>query len=37
MSFSILGLLCGNVSIDNEKCINKSFPSFWDKFSDYIY
>jgi len=32
MSFAIAGLVTGNQVIENEKCVAKSFPDFWDKF-----
>jgi len=32
MSFSVMGLKMGNIIIDNEDCVSKSFPSFWDMF-----
>ncbi|HBG77685.1 MAG TPA: 3-phosphoshikimate 1-carboxyvinyltransferase [Phycisphaerales bacterium] len=32
MSFAAAGLVVGNQRIDNEKCVGKSFPDFWEKF-----
>lgn len=30
MSFSVLGLGIGGVTIEHAECVNKSFPGFWD-------
>ena len=30
MSFAVLGLGIGGVSITGAECVNKSFPGFWD-------
>jgi 3-phosphoshikimate 1-carboxyvinyltransferase len=30
MSFAVLGLGVGGVSIENAECVGKSFPGFWD-------
>jgi 3-phosphoshikimate 1-carboxyvinyltransferase len=30
MSFAVLGLGIGGVTITNAECVNKSFPGFWD-------
>jgi 3-phosphoshikimate 1-carboxyvinyltransferase len=30
MSFAVLGLGIGGISITNAECVNKSFPGFWD-------
>ena len=30
MSFAVLGLGIGGVTIENAECVNKSFPGFWD-------
>jgi 3-phosphoshikimate 1-carboxyvinyltransferase len=30
MSFAVLGLCIGGVTITNAECVNKSFPGFWD-------
>jgi 3-phosphoshikimate 1-carboxyvinyltransferase len=30
MSFTVMGLKRGNIVIDNEDCVTKSFPGFWD-------
>jgi len=32
MSFAAAGLVTGNQQIDNEKCVGKSFPDFWERF-----
>jgi 3-phosphoshikimate 1-carboxyvinyltransferase len=32
MSFAVAGLSTGNQTIDNEMCVAKSFPDFWEKF-----
>lgn len=32
MSFAIAGLVTGNQVIENEKCVAKSFPDFWERF-----
>jgi 5-enolpyruvylshikimate-3-phosphate synthase len=32
MSFAAAGLVVGEQQIDNEKCVGKSFPDFWEKF-----
>jgi 3-phosphoshikimate 1-carboxyvinyltransferase len=31
MSFGIAGIITGNQFINDEKCVSKSFPDFWDK------
>jgi 3-phosphoshikimate 1-carboxyvinyltransferase len=31
MSFAVAGLIAGNQQIENEKCVAKSFPDFWEK------
>ncbi len=33
MSLSLLALGCDNIKIENETCINKSFPNYWKKLS----
>ncbi|MCX6683353.1 MAG: 3-phosphoshikimate 1-carboxyvinyltransferase [Methanoregula sp.] len=30
MSFAVLGLGIGGITITNAECVNKSFPAFWD-------
>jgi len=30
MSFAILGLGVGGISITGAECVNKSYPGFWD-------
>jgi 3-phosphoshikimate 1-carboxyvinyltransferase len=30
MSFAVLGLGIGGITIENAECTNKSFPGFWD-------
>jgi 5-enolpyruvylshikimate-3-phosphate synthase len=32
MSFAIAGLVTGDQTIDNEMCVAKSFPDFWERF-----
>jgi 3-phosphoshikimate 1-carboxyvinyltransferase len=32
MSFAVAGLATGNQIIDDEMCVAKSFPDFWEKF-----
>ena len=32
MSFSMAGLRIQGVVIDNERCVDKSFPEFWNVF-----
>jgi 3-phosphoshikimate 1-carboxyvinyltransferase len=32
MSFAVAGLATGDQSIDDEMCVAKSFPDFWEKF-----
>ena len=32
MSFATAGLAVGNQTIENEQCVAKSFPDFWDTF-----
>ncbi|MBN1365986.1 MAG: 3-phosphoshikimate 1-carboxyvinyltransferase [Syntrophaceae bacterium] len=31
MSFAIAGLLTGGIEISDKKCVDKSFPSFWEE------
>jgi 3-phosphoshikimate 1-carboxyvinyltransferase len=31
MSFAVLGLGIGGITIENAACTNKSFPGFWDE------
>jgi len=30
MSFAVLGLGIGGITIEHAECVNKSFPAFWD-------
>jgi 3-phosphoshikimate 1-carboxyvinyltransferase len=30
MSFAVMGLCIGGITITNAECVNKSFPEFWD-------
>ena len=30
MAFSLLGLTCGNTTIDSAECVAKTYPQFWD-------
>jgi 3-phosphoshikimate 1-carboxyvinyltransferase len=32
MSFAIAGLVVGQQIIENENCVAKSFPDFWERF-----
>jgi 3-phosphoshikimate 1-carboxyvinyltransferase len=32
MSFAVAGLAVGNQTIENEMCVAKSFPDFWERF-----
>lgn len=32
MAFSVAGLMVDNVIIENESCVNKSFPTYWEVF-----
>jgi 3-phosphoshikimate 1-carboxyvinyltransferase len=32
MSFAVAGLATGNQTIDDEMCVAKSFPDFWERF-----
>ena len=34
MSFAVLGLGIGGVSITGAECVNKSYPGFWDAIKD---
>jgi 3-phosphoshikimate 1-carboxyvinyltransferase len=36
MSFAVLGLATGGMTITNAECVNKSFPGFWDAVRDII-
>ncbi len=36
MSFAVLGLGIGGITIKNAECVAKSFPGFWDKLSEAI-
>lgn len=36
MSFAILGLAVGGITITNAECVEKSFPEFWDVFRGMI-
>ena len=33
MSFAVLGLATGGITITDAECVNKSFPGFWDALS----
>jgi 3-phosphoshikimate 1-carboxyvinyltransferase len=33
MSFAVLGMGIGGITITNAECVNKSFPGFWDILS----
>ena len=32
MSFAVAGLVTGEQTIEDEKCVAKSFPDFWERF-----
>jgi len=32
MSFAVAGLVTGDQIIENETCVAKSFPDFWERF-----
>jgi 3-phosphoshikimate 1-carboxyvinyltransferase len=34
MSFAVLGLSIGGITIRNAECVNKSFPEFWDLLAE---
>ena len=34
MSFAIAGLVARGVGIEDETCVDKSFPEFWDRFEE---
>ena len=36
MSFAVLGLAVGGVTITDAECVNKSFPKFWETLSGVI-
>ena len=36
MSFAVLGLGIGGVTITDAECVNKSFPAFWDSLGNLI-
>ena len=36
MSFAVLGLGVGGISITDKACVNKSFPEFWENMKDLI-
>ncbi|MFZ3055715.1 MAG: hypothetical protein WA098_03070, partial [Smithella sp.] len=31
MSFAIAGLVAGGIEISDKKCVDKSFPTFWEE------
>ena len=33
MSFAVAGLVTGDQIIENEMCVAKSFPDFWERFN----
>ena len=35
MSFAIAGLAVPGIRIGNERCVNKSFPAFWEKLEEF--
>jgi 3-phosphoshikimate 1-carboxyvinyltransferase len=36
MSFAVLGLGIGGITITDAECVNKSFPGFWDRLGNLI-
>lgn len=32
MSFAVAGLVVPGITIKNPRCVDKSFPNFWDEF-----
>jgi 3-phosphoshikimate 1-carboxyvinyltransferase len=34
MSFAIAGLVVPGVKINGERCVDKSFPGFWEKLKE---
>jgi 3-phosphoshikimate 1-carboxyvinyltransferase len=36
MSFAVLGLATGGITITDAECVNKSFPGFWNSLKDII-
>jgi 3-phosphoshikimate 1-carboxyvinyltransferase len=36
MSFAVLGLATGGITITGAECVNKSFPGFWESLKDII-
>nr|WP_319375512.1 3-phosphoshikimate 1-carboxyvinyltransferase [uncultured Methanoregula sp.] len=36
MSFAVLGLANGGITITDKECVNKSFPGFWDAVKEVI-
>ena len=36
MSFAVLGLGTGGITITNAECVNKSFPGFWESLGGVI-
>jgi 3-phosphoshikimate 1-carboxyvinyltransferase len=34
MSFAVLGLRIGGITITNAECVSKSFPEFWDLLAE---
>ncbi len=36
MAFSIIGLMVEGITIENEGCVAKSFPGFWDILDQFI-
>jgi 3-phosphoshikimate 1-carboxyvinyltransferase len=37
MSFAVLGLANGGITITDKECVNKSFPGFWDAVKEVIF
>lgn len=36
MSFAVAGLITGDQTIENEGCVAKSFPDFWERFEVFV-
>jgi 5-enolpyruvylshikimate-3-phosphate synthase len=36
MAFAIAGLARGNVTIENEQVVSKSYPRFWKTFDEVV-
>lgn len=36
MAFSLLGLVCEGISVEEPECVTKSFPDFWKEMQDFV-